>query len=207
MNFDPRVWQKGRWLLAIVLVSVFISAPLFWISLLVFAGHFLFFRDPEPKPENKSLLFSPATGKVVEIGVESENKFLNGEVFKISIFLSIFDVHVNRAPMEGKVSYLNYVPGKFKNALDPESARVNESNWIGIQNEKAGILVRQISGAIARRIHCDVRLGEELRQGQKLGVICYGSRVECFLPKAYFKPLIQVGDRVHVGRTILGEWK
>ena len=93
------------------------------------------------------------------------------------------------------------------NALNKESVKLNESNWIGIEDAGVRILVRQISGAIARRIHCDVALEQSVDRGSKLGIICYGSRTECYIPKRIFKPTIQIGSRAKAGETILGEWK
>ena len=208
LKIDHRVWRASLWVIVACLILASFSSALTLFAAVIFLGHLLFFRDPAPKAPNASVVFSPASGTVVEIRPEFEDRFLKQDSIKVGIFLSVFDVHVNRAPADGAISYLQYVLGKFKNALDPESSRINESNWIGTENSRGQkVLVRQISGAIARRIHCDVQRGQTLKQGEKLGIICYGSRVECFLPKALFNPSIQLGDKVHVGQTVLGEWK
>ena len=210
MNFkiDHRVWRASLWPAAACVISALFFHSLVFFAAAIFIGHLLFFRDPGPKAADPAVIFSPASGTVVEITEEEEDRFLKENSVKIGIFLSIFDVHVNRTPVEGSIGYLQYVLGQFKNALDPESSRMNESNWIGIENKNGrNVLVRQISGAIARRIHWDVQRGQTVKQGEKLGIICYGSRVECFLPKALFNPAIQLGARVKVGQTILGEWK
>ncbi len=207
-KIDHRVWRASLWPIAACLIFALSFRSLAFFPAAILIGHLLFFRDPSPQASNPAIVFSPASGTVVEMAQEFESRFLKQDSIKIGIFLSIFDVHVNRSPADGTIQYLQYVLGKFKNALDPESARVNESNWIGLENKNGhSVLVRQISGAIARRIHCDVRRGQTVKQGEKLGIICYGSRVECFLPKALFNPSVQLGDRVKVGQTILGEWK
>jgi phosphatidylserine decarboxylase len=208
MRIDRRVGfgtliLAGLLLLEIVFVKSYFLAYLLFILLI---GHCAFFRDPSPKLPKPSGPVSPAMGKVVEISEVNESRYLNEDAIKIGIFLSVFDVHVTRAPYEAKVSYLEYVPGKFLNALRAESVNKNECNWIGMEKDGRRVMVRQISGAIARRICCDVKIGDSVERGGKMGIICYGSRVECFLPKRFFRPTISVGARVKAGETLLGEW-
>ena len=132
-------------------------------------------------------MVSPADGKVVEITRLEHDEFIGGPAVRIGIFLSIFNVHLNRAPVACRVIALRYSPGEFLNALKPESAMRNENMWIGLEEEAPPhrrMVVRQISGAIARRIVCDLRPGEVLGRGQKFGMIKLGSRTELILPDA-----------------------
>ena len=203
---DPRV-RKGLFiLLPIFFVAWIFSRPLEFFAFFFLCFHLFFFRDPKRKIPAGRDPVSPADGEVVDISSEFEERYLKEEAVKIGMFLSIFVPHVNRSPAEGTVGYLEYVPGKFLNALNKESVKLNESNWIGIEEGKRRILFRQISGAIARRIHWDIRLGQSVKRGDKVGIICYGSRVECFIPKKDFQLKIRIGDHVKAGETILGEW-
>ena len=130
-----------------------------------------FFRDPPRRvPQEPGLLVSPADGKVVEITPLEHDEFVGGPAVRIGIFLSIFNVHLNRSPAAARVIALRYSPGEFLNALRPESALRNENMWIGLEEESPPhrrMVVRQISGAIARRIVCDLRPGEVARRGDK----------------------------------------
>ncbi len=203
MPIDHRVWRIAPVLFLFLLLSAFVLKS--WLLNLLFLGffifHFAFFRDPQRSPAGEGLI-SPADGKVVDISTVHEDRYLQEEAVKVGIFLSVFNVHVNRAPAEGKVEYIQYIPGKFFNALREDSVKYNESNWIGIAG-KTKILVRQISGTIARRICCDVKIGQMLQKGEKLGMICYGSRVECYFPKRLFRAAVKIGDIVKTGHTVL----
>lgn len=208
-RIDPRAW-RGTLILsaAILIVSCFYhSNTTLLISAAALVGHLLFFRDPRPSFQEGDDLLSPASGKISDITILRDEEFLKEEAIRIGIFLSIFDAHVNAFPLTGTVRHLKYIPGRFVNALNAQCSKVNESNWVGIENPQHGrLLVRQISGAIARKIFWDVKAGDQVKRGQKLGIICYGSRVEVFIPKKSFTSQVQVGDRVHVGKTILGSW-
>ncbi len=203
---DRRCLPGTLVLLVVTIVFGFISVSLAIAGFFAIMGNLLFFRDPKRKIPDGNQPVSPADGLVVEVSECFEDRYLKEDAVRVGIFLSIFDPHVNRSPMEGEIAYLDYVPGKFLNALNKESVKVNESNWIGIERTGIKILVRQISGAIARRIHCDVSLKQSVGRGGKLGIICYGSRTECYFPKRMFKPTIQIGSRVKAGATILGDW-
>ncbi len=144
---------------------------------------------------------------MVEVSQVTEDRFLKGKALKVGIFLSLFDAHINTSPCRGEIKYLQYQPGKFLNVLRKESVNRNESHWIGIEAGGRRVLVRQIAGAIARRIYWDVRLNQGVERGQKIGIICYGSRVECYLPEDAFRLKIKMGDHVKAGETLLGEWK
>jgi phosphatidylserine decarboxylase len=198
----------------ILLVIVWAVAGFFFRSAtlhILFAGlmvfHLYFFRDPVRKMEEGNGPVSPADGRVTEISFAFEDRYLKGEAVKIGIFLSVFDVHVTRAPVAGTVEYLDYVPGQFLNALQEESVKHNESNWIGISDGHRSVLVRQIAGVIARRIHCDAAKGEKVEKTQKIGMICYGSRVELLMPKNRFTPAVRLGQKVYTGKTLLGTWQ
>lgn len=201
-------FRKGT----VVLISALLAAWGFHLPSLVFflslllVFHLSFFRDPRPRSVQPHEVLCPAEGTIVDITPVQENRYLRDEAVRIGIFLSIFDAHVNRAPISGKIEYMKYEPGKFFNALKPEASRENESLWLGIENPDSKILIRMISGAIARRICRDVEEKEPVTQGQKLGIICYGSRVEIFVSKTACELNVHLGQKVKVGQTILGEW-
>jgi phosphatidylserine decarboxylase len=164
-----------------------------------------FFRDPyRAVPADKLLLLAPADGKITDIEIV-ENDFIGGPSLRIGIFLNIFDVHINRAPCNVKVEKITYRPGGFKNAMNPESGRVNESNnlmMLRTDSPSERLIVRQISGAIARRIVCDVSQGQELSGGQKFGMIKFGSRTELYVPaRENVKCLVKMGEKVKAGLT------
>lgn len=170
-----------------------------------------FFRDPpRPAPAEPGLVLSPADGKVVDIEELAHDDHVGGPAVKIGIFLSIFNVHINRAPMSGRVIGLRYRPGKYLNALRPESARENEQLAIMIETDDGhhrGIVVRQITGAIARRIVCWLKPGDELKRGEQFGMIKLGSRTELVLPNETGLTIhVQYGDRVKAGTSILADF-
>ncbi len=184
-----------------------------------------FFRDPQRRcPSDKNLLLAPADGQVTDIETIQEDNFINGVALRIGIFLSIFDTHINRAPCNVKVEKITYKKGKYKNAMNPQSGRVNESNDLHLlrtDNPQDRLIVRQISGAIARRIVCDKVQGMELTGGQKFGMIKFGSRTELYLllreaatpgserypTVAGVKCLVQIGDKVKAGLTPLVKYE
>ena len=170
-----------------------------------------FFRDPTRRvPQEPGLMVSPADGKIAEVTRLEHDEFIGGPAVRIGIFLSIFNVHLNRSPAMCRVIELRYIRGKFLNALKPQSARENENTWIGLEEETPPhrrLVVRQISGAIARRIVCALRPGEVVERGAKFGMIKLGSRTELILPDD--KDLIiqvQVGQHVKAGRTVLARF-
>ena len=205
-SIDRRVWPGAALLAGVTLLSASLRPQFTGFAVLLLACHFLFFRDPQPRIPSGEAPVSPAEGKIAEISYQTENRYLKEECVKIGICLSVFNAHVNRTPMKGTVEYLEYAPGKFLNALKKSSVPYNESNWVGLENGEKRVLVRQMAGAVARRIFCDARIGTELTRGQKFGVICYGSRVEFFVPRKFFRPTIQIGEHVKAGQTVLGEW-
>ncbi|MBN1788352.1 MAG: phosphatidylserine decarboxylase family protein [Sedimentisphaerales bacterium] len=170
-----------------------------------------FFRDPDRKvPAGDHLLVSPADGKITDIEEVDEPDFIGGKAKRIGIFLSIFDVHINRTPCAVKFEKITYHKGRFTNAMHPESGRVNESNDIAmtrLAEPKDKLLVRQISGAIARRIVCDAKEGQEFAGGAVFGMIKFGSRTELYLPaQSNARIIVKIGDKVKAGLTILAEY-
>lgn len=183
-----------------------------WLSislLCVVAGLWLlvvfFARNPRRRPEPlEGAYFSPADGKVLTVEQVREPHFILGEAWRVAIFMSFFDVHVNRSPTAGTVEFVKHTPGEYLQAFRPEAAERNESNLIGMQLGAERVLIKQVAGILARRIVCSVRPGQRLRAGERLGMIKLGSRVELFLrPQA--RPLVQVGDRVRAGVTPLAQ--
>ena len=203
---DKRVWGGVIFFLVFILVSWIWIKPIVLFLIFLLGCHIIFFRDPQRRIPEGEAPVAPADGEVVEISSVREDRFLGEEAVKISIFLSILDPHVNRSPIQGNISYLHYQPGRFFNAMKPVSARENQSNWIGIQKEKRKVLMRQITGAIAKRIFCDVELRQFVQKGEKVGIICYGSRAEFYAPKRFFQPTVRLGEKVKAGETMLGIW-
>jgi phosphatidylserine decarboxylase len=168
---------------------------------------FSFFRDPQRIiPPDTGAVLSPADGTVREVGDVAEPDFPGGRAFLVSIFLSVFNVHVNRIPRGAKVTRLVYYPGCFLDARRPECGVRNEQFWIDLEDASTGIplRVKQVAGAIARRIVCWLRPGEEVHAGDRLGMIKFGSRTDLLLPvEAVGEVLVRVGDKVKGGSTVL----
>jgi len=163
-----------------------------------------FFRDPERKvPNIPNAIISPADGKVLSVEKIKSPEFPNGEAIRIKIFLSIFNVHIQRSPIKGNIFSVIYSPGKFFNALKEKCSEDNENNLVGIKNDKTRVLVKQIAGVIARRIICLCRIGDSIERGDKLGLICFGSRVETYFP-SNVEVRIKPGMKVYGGKSILG---
>jgi phosphatidylserine decarboxylase len=180
------------WLVAFVLTVLAL-----WVA--------YFFRDPERTgARGERLVVSPADGKVIMITNVNEPAFMGGEALRISVFMNVFDVHVNRYPVSGTVAYLHYNEGKFINAARDKASLENEQMSVGIETNGHKVLTRQIAGLIARRIVTYSKPGEAVTQGERMGLIRFGSRVDVFLPPAS-KPLVKVGDRAYAGVTVLAE--
>ena len=181
-----------------------------WASIIpgaLFTFVAFFFRDPPREiPRQPEIITAPADGRIVEIGEVYEDRFLNERATRVSIFLSLLDVHLNRSPIGGRVIYLEYKKGKFRPAFAPAASAENEQNLIGLEGDQGKMLVVQIAGVLARRIECRVSEGEVVQLGQRIGMIRFGSRTELFLPKAATEVLVQPGDRVKAGETIIGRW-
>jgi phosphatidylserine decarboxylase len=204
---DKRVWP------GVIFLCILIVAEKVWpvpyaapVLVLFLVAQLVFFRDPQREPPREQGPLAPADGTVVKIDEIFEDKFLHEQAVRIRIFLSIFDVHTTRTPLAGIIKYQDYVKGKFLNALRKDAFDHNESNWIGIENRARRVLVRQLTGAIARRIYSDVTIGQVMGRGEKLGVICYGSGVEVSIPRKMFRVDVRVGQHVTGGTTLLGAW-
>jgi len=170
-----------------------------------------FFRDPERQvPKDEKVLLSPADGTVTDI-TELSDSPLGGPALRIGIFLSVFNVHINRVPCAVRITRIEYRKGAFKNAMSPDSGRVNESNDVYMERlaePRSLLLVRQISGAIARRIVCAVAPGESLQQGERFGMIKFGSRTELYLFRDDKVTLeVKVGDKVKAGLSSLARYQ
>ena len=185
-----RSW--GLWLAAFLLLLIAL-----WVA--------YFFRDPERTGERgPSLVVSPADGKLIMITEVDEPSFVNGRATRISIFMNVFNVHVNRYPVDGIVKYIHYNKGKFFNAAAEKSSLENEQMSVGIETGRHRILVRQIAGLIARRIVTYSKLGETVKQGDRMGIIRFGSRVDVFI-SVNSRLRGKVGDITVAGVTILAE--
>jgi len=179
---------------------------LFWLFLPLWLLVLYFFRDPERTlPEGDDLILSPADGEVVAIEKVDEPLFLKEQALRISIFMSIWDVHVNRSPVAGKVQLVQHVPGKFVQAFRPEASEVNEHILVGIQSGEQRVLVKQIAGILARRCVSYAGAGDHLSRGQRFGIIRFSSRVDLFLPVGV-QIGVQVGDRVLGASSVIAQW-
>jgi phosphatidylserine decarboxylase len=190
------VWRSWpMWLLAFVLTILAL-----WIA--------YFFRDPERTGERGGgLVISPADGRVVMITEVDEPAFLHGRALRISIFMNVFNVHVNRYPVSGTIRFVHYNPGKFLNAATDKSSLENEQMSVGIERASPGggslrVLVRQIAGLVARRIVTYSREGDQVEQGERMGIIRFGSRVDVFLPTTA-TPVVRVGESTLAGASVI----
>jgi phosphatidylserine decarboxylase len=185
--------------------------PAFWVLAGIALGLWVFvmsfFRDPErADPADPHARVSPADGTITDVGEVAEPDFPGGRAFRVGIFLSVFNVHINRIPRAGRVLGVRYFPGRFLDARAAGCEKVNEQLWIDLGEGPAGRLVRvkQIAGAIARRIVCWLRPGEEVPRGMRLGMIKFGSRTEVYVPTDAVKEvLVKVGDTVKGASSVL----
>lgn len=198
-------------LLALAIVGGWFHWYLAIVPAVLLAFVLYFFRDP-PRlvPSEPGLLVSPADGTIAEVVTLDHDTFIGGPAVRIGIFLSIFNVHINRAPADSRVIRLHYSPGEFLNALNPESAIRNENLWIALEEDRLPhrrMIVRQIAGLIARRIVCELRSGERIARGQKFGMIKLGSRTELVFPvEEGLQVLAEVGQKVKGGSTVLARY-
>jgi len=165
-----------------------------------------FFRNPERliPTENDSLIYAPADGKVVAIEETDETEYFKDRRIQVSIFMSPLNVHVNRCPVPGTIAYQQYHPGKYLVAFHPKSSTENERNTVVIDQGRFAILLRQIAGAVARRIVCYTDAGDVVIQGQEMGFIKFGSRVDVFLPTGT-QVIVRIGDKVLGNKTVIAE--
>jgi phosphatidylserine decarboxylase len=191
---------------AIITVLVYVFGKL-WIAvlpLIITLFMVLFFRDPErTTPGDKGVFVSPADGKVILIKDVYEKDYLKSDSKEISIFMSVFDVHVNRAPCDGSVNLVQHFPGQFLPAHKDAASIKNENTIMVLEGNDGKILVRQVAGLLARRIVCKVKAGDVLRRGERYGMIKFGSRLDVYLPKdAEIK--VKLGEKVKAGETVIG---
>ena len=185
-----RSW--GLWLVAFVLLLLAL-----WVA--------YFFRDPERTGQRgPSLVVAPADGKLIMITEVDEPAFIQGRAIRLSIFMNVFNVHVNRYPVDGVVKYVHYNKGKFLNAAAEKSSLENEQMSVGVDTGRYRVLVRQIAGLIARRIVTYSKMNDNVKQGERMGIIRFGSRVDVFLPVGS-KVLAKLGQTTTAGVMILAE--
>lgn len=203
-------WQtlyEGRWIFAIlVILTVAASFVTVWLTLVFFAlilYTFAFFRDPErTSPTDADSVVAAADGVVADIIEIEETEVVKSTMKRVGIFLSVFDVHTNRAPVDGRVTYREHREGLCLDARSPDCSGKNESMTWAFENPRATLVVKQLTGAIARRIVGWSKVGDELRKGERFGMIRFGSRTEVYLPLDA-TVVVKVGDRVVGGKTVI----
>ena len=198
---------EARWILLILgsagVAALFISGWLSLIFLVLFLFTIGFFRDPNRQvPTEPHLVVAPADGTVRDILEVDENEVLQSKTRRVGIFLSIFDVHTNRAPIDGRIIYRQHHAGLCLDARDPDCSNKNEAMTWAFQNPHATVVVRQLTGAIARRIVAWANVGNELKKGERFGMIRFGSRTEVYLPLDA-QLLVKKGDHVSGGSTVI----
>ena len=209
---EGRWFIIGAWVVALGLIAMagrsgstaWIVAAILWSLLAVWVV--AFFRDPERAwSRGDRLVVAPADGKVVSVVEVEEPAFFGGRAQRVSIFMNVFDCHVNRYPTDGTVAYRHYNPGEFGHAAAEKSSLSNEQSSVGLATARGKVLIRQIAGLVARRIVTDHPVGTLVHQGERLGMIRFGSRVDLFLPLGT-RVLTHVGDTTRVGVTVVAEW-
>jgi phosphatidylserine decarboxylase len=206
-----RTAPEGRWFIvaAFVILVVLLLSRYWWFALLwlpIAVWVVAFFRDPARTGDRgENLVIAPADGKVVSVVQMQEPAFHQGEAVRISIFMNVFDCHVNRYPSSGTITYRQYNPGKFVNAAAEKASLENEQSSVGLATAHGKVLVRQIAGLIARRIVTDHDEGRAVAQGERMGMIRFGSRVDVFLPPSA-QVLVREGDRTVAGVTVIARW-
>ena len=214
MRIAPEGWPfiLPGWTVVTLGAWVARGTPWLWIPeavlLVVAVWLIVFFRDPaRTGPRGEQYVIAPADGKIVDVREVDEPMYLKAQATRISIFMSVFDVHVNRYPANGTVELVHYHPGRFLHAASEKASRDNEQASVGVRGARGPLLVRQIAGLIARRIVTDGAAGDRATQGARMGMIRFGSRVDVFVPLAARSTVrVTVGERVHAGATVLAEY-
>lgn len=191
------LWASGALFVLMLALGILICGFALW-----------FFRDPSrtipPEATDSAAILAPADGKIVQIIPVTETEYLGGEAIQISIFLSPLDVHVNRSPVNGIVEFYRYMQGDYLVAWHPKSSDLNEQSRIGVRTEAGKVLFKQLTGYIARRIVCEVKAGDVLHAGDKIGMMKFGSRMDIIVaPDTAIS--VKTGDRVVGGKTMLGK--
>lgn len=201
--------SRDAWFYLAILAFLAAFAYWVWPWLVILPGILFlfilyFFRNPERViPTDELMLVSPADGTVMDVERVIEDEFLNGESIRVRIFLSVFNVHINRSPMTGEVVFRSYRPGQMIPAFKSHASELNEKNYVGIQNEHLRILVTQVTGFIARRIVCWVNEGDKVAKGERYGLIKFGSCSELFVP-TNVEIMVSPGDKVRGGISVIG---
>jgi phosphatidylserine decarboxylase len=198
---------EARWILLILasagMAAWFVSAWLSLVFLALFLFTIAFFRDPNRRvPPDPNLIVAPADGRVSDIVELDEKEVLKTKTRRVGIFLSIFDVHTNRAPIDGRIVYRQHHEGLCLDARDPDCPEKNEAMTWALENPRGTIVVRQLTGAIARRIVAWANVGDELKKGERFGMIRFGSRTELYLPLDV-EVLVKTDDHVFGGSTVI----
>ena len=207
----PKIHKEGYKFLAISILATFVvlffSKSIGLILILITVWVYYFFRDPERFPVNDdAFLVSPADGLITDVSERSgpeELRLENTTFTKVSVFMNVFNCHVNRVPISGKVEEIYYKPGKFLNASLDKASEENERNYFKIKSNKNNeeIIIVQIAGLIARRIVCEVEQGQDLKQGDRIGMIRFGSRVDIYFKNK--KVLAKLGQNVTAGESLI----
>ena len=211
MKVAPEGWPfiAGAFfiLVGLTLASFFLGtagwgwAAIIWLP--VFVWVVAFFRDPTRDGERgDGLLIAPADGVVIGVDRMESPEFLVGEQVRVAIFMNVFNVHVNRSPANGEIVYKDYRPGKFFNASFDKASVHNERCSIGLRARDGDVLIQQIAGLVARRIVTDPEVGDSVSQGNRFGIIRFGSRVDTYMP-THMQPVVKVGDKTRAGETVI----
>jgi phosphatidylserine decarboxylase len=213
-----RTAPEGKWFIvgawaiaaALLMLAILRGDVRWWLAaavwILVSGWVIAFFRDPERQwTRGDKVIVAPADGKVVSVVEVDEPAFFKDRAMRVSIFMNVFDCHVNRYPADGTVQYRHYNPGKFGHAGAEKASLSNEQSSVGLDTKHGRMLIRQIAGLIARRIVTDHEVGTTVRQGERMGMIRFGSRVDLFLPPRT-RVLVNPGDTTRVGVTVVAEW-
>ncbi len=192
--------------ISILVNNNFVRIPLILLSVFLIIFTLNFFRDPERKtPKKDSIVVSPADGRVLFVKEVLDDKFLKSKAKLVSIFMSPLNVHVNRIPISGKVDYLKYIKGEYIAAFEDKASERNERTEIGITSSAGKVLFTQIAGFVARRIICDLKVGDTVNIGNRFGMIKFGSRVDIIVPIEW-QVNVKKDDNVTAGETILFEY-
>jgi phosphatidylserine decarboxylase len=206
MRVAPEGWP---FIALALLVLVLLGATLGWVAALwlpIVLWVVAFFRDPRrDRVRGEELVLAPADGRVVSVIPMDEPAYLGGPSTRISIFMNVFSVHVNRYPASGTVTYRHYRPGRFVNAATEKASTANEQSSVGLETPRGRLLVRQIAGLVARRIVTDHPVGHPALQGERMGLIRFGSRVDLFLPPAA-TVTVASGAATRAGETVVARW-
>jgi phosphatidylserine decarboxylase len=208
MRIAPEGWPFiiGAWVIALVLgIFAPVWAAAAWIVIAIWVV--AFFRDPiRTGPRGENVCIAPADGVVVSVMTVDEPAYVKDRTIRVSIFMNVFNVHVNRYPMSGTIEYRHYNKGSFGHAGTEKASLENEQSSLGILTAKGKVLVRQIAGLVARRIVTDHEVGTVAVQAERMGLIRFGSRVDIFLPVTA-KVLVHTGDRTRAGATVVAQWE